>query len=351
MHRIPVKAPPMRTHSPAAFRRFACVAALLLALPAMQGCRSNEPKPPDPAKMLEMYREQALGYYEQRSYLQAEDQIRKGLDIRPDDDQLKLMLGWCRQMRGTRDDLLVAERVFRDLAPRKDFRALLGLAECLERKGVLYVESAAAIDAGERSTDASDPQARAKELRASANDYWNEALVHYQAVLAAKPSEGQAMNGLQRTFALLGRPEDSLIWADKLLAQSASEAEFWRKQLERTDLRADEEARLRGRLLDSSDLTVATHYSAASLLVKLGRKAEAAAHLDEVVLLVPEDPNAYSRRAQVLFELGRFEEARANLDDFLRLSGLDFDHPDVQRAYQLQADCDRRLRLQDGSAK
>lgn len=341
----------MRSSTFAGFCRGTALAALLFALSSVQGCSSNKPKPPDPEKMLEMYREQALGYYEQRSYLQAEDQIRKGLDIRPEDEQLKLMLGWCRQMRGTRDDLNVAERVFRDLAPKKDFRALLGLATVLERKGVLYSESADAIDSGARPTDAADPKQRALELRESARKFWEEALIHYQAVLAGKPSEGQAMNGLQRTYALLGRPEDSLIWADKLLAQCASESEFWAKQLKRTDLRADEESRLRSRLLSSSELTVATHYSAASLLMKLGRKAEAAAHLDQIVLLKPNDADAYSRRAQLLFELGRFEEARANLDDFLRLSGLDFDHPDVQRAYQLQADCDRRLRPQGGTAK
>lgn len=332
---------------------FRCAACALLALTVVlaPGCNGNKPKPPDPQKMLEMHREQALGYYEQGSLPQAEDQIRRGLEIAPDDEQLKLMLGWCRQRGGSREDLDVAERVFRDLLPRKDYRAVLGLAECLERKGVLYRESAENIASGKRSTDATDPKERSVELLAKATELWNEALIHYQAVLAAKPSESQAMNGLQRTFALLGRSEDSLLWGEKLLTQTAAEAEFWNKQLKRTDLRADEEARVRGRLMSATDLTVATHFSSASLLMSLGRKAEAVAHLDQIVLLAPNEAGAYSRRAQLLFDLGRYEEARANLDDYLRLSGLDFDHPDVQRAYQLQADCDRRLRSPDGGAK
>jgi tetratricopeptide (TPR) repeat protein len=341
----------MRSITPSNIRRRAGLAVVTFLLSLSAACNSSGAKAPDPEKVVEMHREQALGYYEQGSLLQAEDQIRRGLEIKPNDDQLKLMLGWCRQRRGTRQDLDVAERVFRDLAPRKDFRALLGLAECLERKGVLYREAADEIASGAKMTDAPDPQKRAKDLRDKSTAYWEEALINYQAVLAAKPSEGQAMNGLQRTYAYLGRSEESLMWADRLLVQSASEAKFWTEQLKRTDLRADEEARVRLRLNSSSELTIATHFSAASLLMRLGRTAEAIAHLDQIVLMSPRESGAYSRRAQLLFELGRYEEARANLDEYLRLSGLDFDHPDVQRAFQLQADCERRLSAQLGSAK
>jgi len=333
-----MRTPPMQRIS----RRAA--PALWLAVVALSfSCESSQPKPPDPEQMLELHREQALGYYEAGALPQAEDQIRKGLDIDPKDDQLKLMLGWVRQRRGGRDDLDVAERVFRDLAPRKDYRALLGLGECLERKGKLYSEAADEIAVGKRATDATDPQKRAQELLRDAKKFWTEALTHYQAVLALRPSEGQAMNGLQRTYALLGQPEPSVEWADKLLTQSAAEIQVWEKQLKRTDLQASEEARYRKRLIETRELCVATHFSAANLLRKLGRKAEAIAHLDSLVLLDPEQSTAYSNRAQILFELGRYEEARANLDEFLRLSSLPFDHPDTQFALKMQLECERKL--------
>lgn len=315
--------------------------ALLLAL-ALAACSSG-PKAPEPEKLLELHREQALGYYDQGELERAEDQIRRGLEIRPDDDQLKLMLGWCRQRRGTRDDLMVAERVFRELAPRKDYRAQLGLAECLERRGLLSLESAEKLENGARETAAKDPAQRARELRGEAKAQWEESIASYAAVLTARANNSQAMNGLQRVNALLGRNEESLKWAQDLLAQTDRDIAFWEQQLARTDLRAEEEARLRAFLLDSRDLAVATHLSAATLLVKLDRKSDAAAHLDGAILLAPDQASAYSRRAQLLFDLSRFEEARANLDEFLRLSRLDFDHPDVQRAYRLRADCERLL--------
>ncbi|HUR29539.1 MAG TPA: hypothetical protein VM509_15220, partial [Planctomycetota bacterium] len=214
----------------------AATAACWLALGFFAACQSTGPKPPDPEKMLELHREQALGYYEAGALPQAEDQIRKGLDIEPKDDQLKLMLGWVRQRRGARDDLNVAERVFRDLAPRGDYRALLGLAECLERKGTLYNESADEIANGKRETEAADPKKRAQELYGDAKKYWNEAVSNYEAVLKLRPTEGQAMNGLQRTYSLLNQPENSVLWAEKLLAQSAGDLAFWQKQLKRADL-------------------------------------------------------------------------------------------------------------------
>ena len=340
----------MRT--PPSIRVLQAAASLssLLALTLAGACTISQPKP-DPEKLLAMYREQALGYYEAGALQQAEDQIRKGLDISPKDDQLKLMLGWCRQRLGSRDDLLVAERVFRDLAPRKDYRALLGLAECLERKGVLYTESAQKLLDGKGDPDAADPKQRALDLNRDAKKFWLEGLENYQAVLALKPSESQGMNGLHRTYALLGRMEESLEWAEKLIVLSDAEVVFWQTQLKRTDLRAEEETRLRMRLEDTRELTIATHFSAASLLVQSGRKTEAATHLDRIILLDPNLSAAFSRRAQLLFDLGRFEEARANLEDFLRLSDLPFDHPDVQRAFQTKAECDQRLQAQGSAAK
>lgn len=321
---------------------------LLLPLGLLLGsCNSTTPKV-DKQALLDMHRDQALGYYEAGALGQAEDQIRKGLDIDPKDDNLKLMLGWCRQRRGTRDDLNVAERVFRDLAPRKDYRALLGLAECLERKGKLYAETADRIEAGEAETPSADPKERALELRNDTRKFWKEALTHYQAVLEQKPTEGQAMNGLQRTHALLDEPEESLAWGGKLLAQSQSELDFWQNQLKRPDLGAKEEAQLRERMTVTREVCVATHFLISAHLVRLDRKAEAVEHLDAIVEMTPEESVAYSRRGQILHDLGRYEEARANLDDFLRITELPFDHPFVQRAFETKSDCERRLQALGG---
>jgi tetratricopeptide (TPR) repeat protein len=322
-----------------------CARSLALgALLALGACHSDEPKKPDPEKLLEVHREAALQYFDQGELLRAQDQVMRGLDIQPDDAQLKLMLGWILQRKGTPKDVLDAERVFRDLAPEKDYRALLGLAESLERKGLLYAEAADAVESGSRTTEAPDPTKRVAELRKEAQDYWSESVVHYQTTLAQRPSEGKAKNGLQRVYALLGQSEKSLEWAQQLLEQTGAEIEFWKKQLQRPDLTARDEDRLRSLLKASAGLEVETHIHSSTLLLELGRKDEAVAHLDKVLALAPERADGYSRRAQILFELGRFEEAIADIDEFLRLSNLDFEHPDIRRAYQLRSDCEAALK-------
>jgi len=311
-------------------------AALLLALACIAGCNST-PDEQDPKELLAMHREFALRYYDENELDRAEQQVDMGLEIEPRDEKLRLMKGWIRQRRGTAADVFAAEEIFRGLLPSKDYRVLLGLGEALERKGVLYWESASAVEGGKRFTKASDPQARAKELRGDAQTCWRESLEHYEKALERKPGELQAINGMQRVYALRGEKEKALRWSQELLDKSAAEAEFWTRQLERPDLSADEEARLRALLAGSEKLQIETHLQASTLLAGLDRPAEALEHLDRVLELDPEQAEVHSRRAQLLHRLGRIEEAIASLENYLRFSEGGFDHPDVARAMDLLA--------------
>jgi len=326
---------------PARLRAAGLAAALLLAV--LPSCRSNDKGEPDPDKTLAMHREFALRYFEDDELERSEQQVDKGLAIDPDDGSLRLMKGWIRQRRGGARDLFVAEKIFRELAPEGDYRALLGLAEALERQGVLYDESGRAVESGERSTPAPDPVARGRELRAEAATRWKESVAWYEKTLSKKPGEAQAVNGLQRVHALLGEYEESLVWAGVLLEQSGGETAFWRAQLQRPELTAREEERLRALLAASTRLQVETLLQASSLLHRLGRAEEALAHVERVVALAPEEPDAYSRRAQLERDLGRNEQALASIQEFLKLSKLDYDHPDIARAYDLLTQCEREL--------
>jgi tetratricopeptide (TPR) repeat protein len=332
--------------------RSRCLPLLLAAalgglLPA---CSWGDPNQPDPEQQLQMHREFALRYFDQGDLNRAEQQVDKGLEVEEDDHQLLLMKGWIRQRRGTATDLLVAERIFREIRDEEDFRVELGLGEALERKGVLYREASEAVASGERFTESPDPQARAEELAQQAEDAWAEALECYQEALRIKPGEFQAMNGLQRVLALRGEYEESLRWAEELVSASRVEMDFWRERLRRPELSAAEEARLRELLSGSTDLQVATHMTAATLLVALGRPEEALRHLDGAAVLEPERAEIHSRRAQLLARLDRPEEAVLAIQEFLRTSELPYEHPDVQRAYDLMAECERKARLQAASA-
>ena len=105
------------------------------------------------------------------------------------------------------------------------------------------------------------------------------------------------------------------------------------------DITAEDERNLREIVRNTSLLIVETRLHASALLVRLDRKQEAVEELDRVLAIEPGRAEAYSRRATLLKDLGRYAEAIPNIDEFLRLSELEFEHPDIRRAYQLRAEC------------
>ena len=322
---------------------------LLAASTLLGACSSTSG--PDPEQQLKLHREFAQTYYEAGQYEQAAQQIELGLEIEPGDDGLLLMMAWIHIKRGTPDDIGAAEKLFRDLARGGDFRATLGLGEALERKGVAYWESAAAVESGQRTTTAADPTKRAVEMRKQAEKDWVESVKWYERTLELKAGSIQAINGLQRVWALRGDLQQSLKWSETLLAQSEKEVGFWRTELERPDLSAKEEAEYRRLLRGSAALLAETHLQASTSLVQLGRKADAIPHLDAALELVPEQADIYSRRAQLNHELGRMREARDDVQQFIRRSALPVEHPDMQRALDLLAECEQALRAPSAAVR
>ncbi|MBI5434523.1 MAG: tetratricopeptide repeat protein [Planctomycetes bacterium] len=315
------------------------LAVLLLAFAS--GCASDGPKEVDPEKQLELHRELALRFYDLDDLNRAEDQAVKGLELEPEDVQLRLLLGWVCQRRGTSRDIFAAEKIFRELETSDDYRAVLGLGVALERKGMLYDEAADGVDSGSRVTNADDPKERVVELRKLAADAWKESEATYRRVLEKKDGESQALNGLGRVLALQRRWDESLQWNHKLLAQCESELEIWGEQLGRPDLSAEEERRLRDLRSKTEKMVLAATQEAATLYRTLGRPEDELAALDQALLYAPDLPEIHSRRGQVLAELGRSAEAIASLENFLKLSTLEFEHPDIQRAYEMIAACKR----------
>lgn len=319
---------------------------LLLALFAvLSGCSSGPETKIDEKTQVELYRELALRWYQMDELDRAEDQVTKGLALVPDDEQFQLMLGWIRQRKGTRDDILVAERVFRKLMPSDDYRVVLGLASSLERKGLFFWEAADRVESGEQA--APDPQHDAQTLRQTAEDIWRESLDRYHETLQLAPDNARAMSGLQRVYSQLGDYEKSLQWAARNREVVRGEIEFRRRQLHNADLGPREEETLRDNLKKDEDALIANNLHAVPMLRDLGRDDEALALLDEIARIDPERAEVYGLRAQIYHDRGMWVDAKKNVDQFLLLStDLGYDHPDVQRAYALRTECEREIELE-----
>lgn len=322
-------------------RPFGHLSALLLLL-LVPGCTSDKPQV-DEERQLEIRTDSTALYMGMGEYERAIDQAMKGLELDPDNFILRLYLGRALLMRGGTRDVLQAENIFLQLDPDEDFRVSLSLAEALERKGLAYDEASRGVATGEVFSQATDPVARAEELHQEALAAWNEALTQYDHANRLRPNDPEIVNGLVRVTSLLGRDEESLAWADALLASSQTDRRIWEEQLQRTNISVTEEDRLRAILRGITDLEEAVLLQAATISVGLDRPEDAIAYLERVITISPDLAAAHSRRAQLLIELNSYEEALAAIDNFLRLTDLPFDHPFVRKAFELRRACELAL--------
>jgi tetratricopeptide (TPR) repeat protein len=174
-------------------------------------------------------------------------------------------------------------------------------------------------------------------------ELWTESTEWYETALRIKPEYIQAINGLQRVWALRGDLEQSLAAAVRLLELADREIAYWRGELGRPDIRVEYEAELRRRIRASAASPTETHMSASTALVALKRPSEALDHLAAALELEPSRAEIFSRRAQILLSQSRTREARDDLRLFLKFSTLPVDDPDMTRAFDLLAECDATL--------
>ncbi len=311
----------------------AVLAALALA------CQSS-PSEQDPEQQFRLYKETALAHWNNNDMLRAQSQALKGLEIEPEDRELRLLVGWAKLVVGTRDDLLLAHSILEEQQGSDDYRAWLGLATVKERIGLGYADAARDFRAGRRFAK-DDAQLKADELDAKAQAYWADSVALYEQTLAKRPDERQAIRGIQRVEAYRGDFAKSTEWSEKLLELTGAELTFFRRQLSREDLSLEAEDRLRKNEEDIVRVQIATRELAAKGYHELGEYERALEHLTRIIELDPNRAHTYGLRAQMLHLLGRYGEAIADLDQFLRLSEHTFDHPDVRRAYELRAACER----------
>jgi len=220
----------------------------------------------------------------------------------------------------------------------------LGLAITCERLGKAYDDVARATLAGEREVPAGTSAERhASELEARSQRYWKEAVALCDGILATGEGNTNAMNALQRIEALRGNYDASLQWSARLLERTGEELKSWRRMLQEKDLTETEEKLFRRNERAALELENDTHIFAATLLFKVGRYDEGLPHLDAVVQANPDLAQAYSLRGQFRARSGAYQGAIEDLDRYLALSQAPYEHPDVQKAFELRSEAQKKL--------
>lgn len=308
-------------------------------------CSSDGPTKEEKTRAVENFTEQAQLYYQMEDLDRANAQCIKGLALDPKNEKLRLIQAWTLQRRGTLPDVQQAEAVFRELQSGGDFRAVLGLATALERKGTAYIVASEKIKSGKQVTDAADPEKRIADLEAAGMKAWNESLEQYGKAIAMHKSDAEALNGLVRIETLLGHKEQALEWSAKLIAVNQDNIEFWQDRAKGKGLSPTDEDQFRKLLKQFTKLQANAHLHAAELLDDLNRDSEALDHLEEARKLEPDRAEIYSRAAQIHKGLGQYKEAIAAIDQYIALSHQPYEHPDIQRAWRLRQECEQAQRL------
>lgn len=322
---------------------------LALALGAgAPGCRHTYQKQVEPTKeqKLDLYTTTATYLYEDGSLERAQEQAVKALEVDPKNRPMRRMIGWIRLRMNTNEDLILAERFFRDLQREGDDNenTRLGLAIACERLGKSYDDVGRAIQAGQREPErGKDRERAAQELHAKAQRYWDEAIKVCDGLLATGEGNTNAMNALQRLQALTGNYEKSLDWSRRLLERTDQELVTWRRLLQEKSLSKSEESLYRKNEITAVDLQNETHLFAATLLFQQQRYEEALPHLDAVVASSPNLAQAYSLRGQMRARVGQYEGAIQDLDRYLALSDAPYEHPDVRKAFELRAEAEKHV--------
>ncbi len=320
------------------------ILVLLAALPLSFACQSSGPPDLTKEQKLGIYYENALRYFELRDLERTEHQCVRALQLDPSNERFLLILGNVHLRRGRTEDIANALVIFEEHPTQSDYRVHLGKGEAHERLAVLELEAAEQIASGERYTEATSPEERADQLRASSNEHIELAIADFHRAEDIHDGELNAINGLIRTYALLGKDELSIDWSERLIDVLETSSRVRRVEMDDVEILASREAELMRAIRRNSEMVIKARFHVASLQRRLGRLQEATDELGRIISLDPELSAAYSRRAQLFLELGQYLKAKESVERYIQLEATrPFDHPEIREAYELLGRCQAAL--------
>jgi tetratricopeptide (TPR) repeat protein len=316
----------------------------LLVLSLLLGCSSGKKLTRE--EKLASRREFGEYYLQSGDWDRAEDQVLRGLEIDRNDEELRRMLGQIKLKRGDTESLMKARIVFEGFDTRKDPQAAVGLGESLERLGVVHRYTARSVEQGERIAPKNDAAAEVERLNKEARKLWNQAIRSFEHALAINPEDLGALNGMQRTYALLGDFENAAMYSNRVIAMAEGELAALEETLTRPkgqpDAARDERLRMVARR--TRKLLLDTYWLAYTIEVERRSPDIALQHLNRVIELTPGDEVAYSRRAQLNFELGRYQAAIDDATEFVKRSDKPYEDPDIRKAWELRYTAEQALK-------
>jgi tetratricopeptide (TPR) repeat protein len=287
----------------------------------------------DDRNSLSRYQANAQLYYDGGNFDQALEQVRRGLEIEPDDYKLHYIRGWCFLRLVPRDpsmlqqasqqfERVMAYRAHEEHGPQ----ALLGYGLCHQRLAQERLEQAQALhnELARVKFDSNEANIR----RAQIDTHENVARGHleiagnqFQRLIDRGDALLEAHRNMMQTLALAQKYAPAVEHGNRFLQRCEQEQERLKQELQRTLVVAYER-----HVQDELDRLVAQEIDVrgflANLFYKLGQHAQAVEQLDQILAEDPTRSTDYYNRARSLEALGRGQEAVRDYERFLATSKL-----------------------------
>jgi len=320
--------------------------SLYLLIPLFAACSSLFGLSEEDATKLAAFQSNASIYWERGNVNQALDQVRRGLEIQPDDYKLLTIQAWC-WLRLARTDPAMLDRAAtqfdRLLYMRADSdqnsQVRLGYAQAQSKLGLQQLKQADDMreEVATLTLSPDDTRARteaAKRHEEVAKAHFARAEQQLKRLIDVGDQLLEAHHNLMTIKAWDGDYNGAVDEANAYLERNATLQDNVRSELDNTlVVEYEREKRIQLEALRDQELRVRAFL--ANVHYKQGHHELAVRELNAVLLKNPNLFSEYYNRGRSLMALGRSADARRDLERFLSVTTLPTESPQVQEALRL----------------
>ncbi|MDE0585927.1 MAG: hypothetical protein OSB63_04855 [Planctomycetota bacterium] len=308
---------------------------------------SSGPTEEEIAVKVDDFRQRSAQYFNARSYLQAYQQAKLGLELTTrDDGDLNLLAGHSLMMMR---DLNAVARSEAYLVKAQEmlgsYRADLILGEYHQRYGAMLnaharrqlklAEELEGLDAEQRQAEIDENEERIE----IAIQHFEEAAELFLLALEQSPDDLHALQLIGQSYSYLG--ENAA--ARKHLGHAVSilvESRQYKNRILATDTKMDlrEESRLRAGMLSDINTEVSIRILLAGLDSLDGNVAAEIEQYSTILELNPGHLNVSYLRGMCYYNTGDIEQAIIDLERFISNTDLSYDHPQVKNSLRITND-------------
>ena len=317
----------------------------LLPLLALCSCGAFGPGS-ERKQQLTLHQSNAQLYVDGRQFNQALDQVRRGLEIEPDDYKLNMIRSFCllslAQETNDPERLRQASEAFDKLltlraSEKLEPKAHLGYALLQQRLGMQQRAEADRLNEELKRTTWTEVEKRQREAKTAEHEA--KAVAHMKT--AERELMGLATGGdlpllahyhLLQIYALQGRHRDAIDQGRTYLTLATKQQEAHRQQIEKTSSVGFEKDQ-RGQLQELIDKEIEVRALIAALHWKVGEHDQSIAQLDRVLTLDPARSVDYYNRGRSYQALGKPDEMKRDYKKFLATTKLPPGAVQVTEAY------------------